>query len=73
MITSERIDGSFLSSGKLLRLAQAVWFGEVFVPKIWNDPEFRKNLALSTKHLDTVEELIWMGAFWHTSSIMIPS
>ncbi len=67
MITSERIDGSFLSSGKLLRLAQAVWFGEVFVPKIWNDPEFRKNLALSTKHLDTVEELIWMGAFWHTS------
>jgi|SRR5579871_998393 len=67
IITSEGIDGSFLSSGKLLRLAQAVWFGEFFVPRIWNDPEFRKNLALSTKHLDTVEELIWMGAFWHTS------
>jgi hypothetical protein len=67
IITSEGIDGSFLSRGKLLRLAQAVWFGEFFVPKIWHDPEFRKNLALSTKHLDTVEELIWMGGFWHTS------
>ncbi len=66
-ITAKNIDGSFLSRGKLLRLAQAIWFGETFVPEIWNDPEFRKELALPTKHLDIVEELMWMGGFWHTS------
>jgi len=66
-IASSDIDGSFLHRGKLLRLAQATWFGEFFVPHIWHNPEFRKKLALSTQHLATVEEMIWMGGFWHTS------
>ena len=64
-ITSEDIDGSFLHRGKLLRLAQATWFGEFDIPHIWNNPDFRRKLALSTSHLDSVEEVIWVSGFWH--------
>jgi hypothetical protein len=65
-ITANCIDGSFLHRGKLLRFAQATWFGEFEIPHIWNSPAFREKLALSTSHLDTVEEMIWLGGFWYS-------
>jgi hypothetical protein len=67
-ITIEGIEGTFLTRGRLLRFAHATWFGECRFPQIWHhDPKFRTNLALPSSHLATIEEVIWLGGFWHTS------
>jgi hypothetical protein len=63
-ITTDGIDGTFLDRGRLMKFAQATWFGEKFFPHIWHEPKFRRRLANPREHLATIEEVVWLGGFW---------
>jgi hypothetical protein len=66
-ITTDGIEGSLLNRGRLIKFAQATWFGETLIPHVWYEAEFRKDLANPAKHLATIEEVLWVGGFWDTS------
>lgn len=58
---SESMEGSFLTCGNLLRLAQAAQIGRLHLPSQW--PMCFKGRLLGREHLDCLNEVWWLK-FW---------
>lgn len=58
---SEAMEGSFLTCGNLLRLAQAAQTGRRYIPSDW--PLSFKGRLLGREHLDCINEIWWLK-FW---------
>lgn len=58
---SESMEGSFLTCGNLLRLAQATQMGRLHLPNQW--PLSFKGRLLGREHLDCLNEVWWLK-FW---------
>ena len=55
------LEGSFLTCGNLLRLAQCCILGQKYIPTLW--PSAFTKLLNGKKHLDTLNEVWWLK-FW---------